>query len=141
MNLSTMVGSYFCQKWNRYFFGYLCGSTYLFFDRQSRDRFLSPTEIPSKLISKQWFTSSLLPIFLPWIEQESSHMFLYFMATHHKLLKMSMRDGLVEGLCMVLISIFQISHFMLGQHAVHQEQNKPSMNIFLWVQERLHRIC
>ena len=58
-------------------------------------------------------------------------MFLYFMATRHRLLKMSMRDGLVEGLCMVLISIFQISHFMLGQHALHQEQNKPSMNIFL----------
>ena len=59
-------------------------------------------------------------------------MFLYFMATRHRLLKMSMRDGLVEGLCMVLISIFQISHFMLRQHALHQEQNKPSMNIFLF---------
>ena len=45
-------------------------------------------------------------------------MLLYSIAIYHRLLKMSMRDGLVEGLCMVLISLGQISHFMLG--------NKPS---------------
>ena len=45
-------------------------------------------------------------------------MLLYSTAIHHRLLKMSMSDGLVEGLCMVLISLGQISHFMLG--------NKPS---------------
>ena len=44
-------------------------------------------------------------IHVPLVKQESNLMLLYSMLICHKCLKMNMKDGLVEGLCMVLNSL------------------------------------
>lgn len=118
MNLLVMVEAKFLSQRTLILFGYYFGSAFLFFgNRDFR-------ESPSKLLSEQGLFELTCTDVSLLLNQESNHMLLYAIVIYHRRLKMSMGDGLVERFCIVLIFIFQISHFMLGQHALHKSQNK-----------------